>query len=41
MSYWEVDKMTKKDFKILQKLIDKDLEKERKIKQEDKKRRRI
>jgi hypothetical protein len=38
MKYWEADKMTDKDFKDLQKIIDKQIEREIKIKTEDKKR---
>jgi hypothetical protein len=38
---WEVDKMTSKDFKILQKIIDKDIEREIQIKKQDKIRREI
>ena len=33
-NYWEADKMTDKDFKDLQKIIDKMLEKEMKMKKE-------
>ena len=37
--YWEADKMTDKDFKDLQKIIDKQIEREIKIKTQDKIRR--